>query len=70
MSFERIYPLDAAFDTLADAPAEIRDSKRYKERGDFSVEGVAARLREDFGTGGLDLAYEVIKELLVKVAAG
>lgn len=55
MSFERIYPLDAAFDTLADAPAEIRDSKRYKERGDFSVEGVAARLREDFGTGGLDI---------------
>ncbi|HET9275999.1 MAG TPA: enoyl-[acyl-carrier-protein] reductase [Gemmatimonadales bacterium] len=55
MSFERIYPLDAAFDTLADAPAEIRDSKRYKERGDFSIEGVAARLREDFGTGGLDI---------------
>lgn len=55
MTFERIYPLDAAFDTLADAPAEIRDSKRYKERGDFSIEGVAARLREDFGAGGLDI---------------
>src|SRR6476619_5527085 len=26
LEFERIYPLDAAFDTLADAPAEVRES--------------------------------------------
>ena len=25
MEFEKIYPLDAAFDTLADAPAELRE---------------------------------------------
>jgi enoyl-[acyl-carrier protein] reductase I len=55
LAFERIYPLDAAFDTLEDAPAELRESKRYKGRGDFSVEGVATRLREDFGPGGLDV---------------
>ena len=47
--FERIYPLDAAFDTLADAPPEIRENKRYREVGDFSVQGVAERLRHDFG---------------------
>jgi enoyl-[acyl-carrier protein] reductase I len=29
LEFERIYPLDAAFDTLADAPEEIRTNKRY-----------------------------------------
>jgi enoyl-[acyl-carrier protein] reductase I len=28
LAFERIYALDAAFDTLADAPAEIRENKR------------------------------------------
>jgi len=28
LEFERIYPLDAAYDTLADAPAEIRENKR------------------------------------------
>jgi enoyl-[acyl-carrier protein] reductase I len=39
MEFERIYPLDAAFDTLADAPEEIRANKRYREVGDFSVDG-------------------------------
>src|SRR6266576_2930325 len=49
LAFEKIYPLDAAFDTLDDAPAEIRENKRYKERGDFSIQGVTARLREDFG---------------------
>src|SRR5690606_26837500 len=27
MAFERIYPLDAAFDTLEDAPQEIRENK-------------------------------------------
>jgi enoyl-[acyl-carrier protein] reductase I len=55
MEFERIYPLDAAFDTLEDAPAEIRENKRYKERGDFSIQGVAQRLREDFGDKPLDI---------------
>ena len=53
--FERIYPLDAAFDTLADAPPEIRDNKRYRERGDFSIAGTVARLREDFGDQPLDI---------------
>jgi enoyl-[acyl-carrier protein] reductase I len=49
LEFERIYPLDAAFDTLADAPVEIRDNKRYKEQGDFSVQGMSVRIRQDFG---------------------
>ena len=71
LAFERIYPLDAAFDTLADAPTEIRENKRYREVGDFSVEGVAERLRRDFGERPLDIvvhslanAPEVKKPLL------
>jgi len=55
LEFEQIYPLDAAFDRLADAPDDIRDNKRYKEQGDFSVEGMAQRLRQDFGEPALDL---------------
>jgi enoyl-[acyl-carrier protein] reductase I len=55
LSFERIYPLDAAFDTLADAPEDIRTNKRYKEVGDFSVTGLATRLVEDFGDKPLDV---------------
>ena len=55
LQFERIYPLDAAFDTLADPPAEVRESKRYKDVGDFTIEGLAKRIGEDFGNGGLDI---------------
>jgi enoyl-[acyl-carrier protein] reductase I len=55
LEFERIYPLDAAFDTLDDAPAEIRENKRYREQGDFSVAGVRDRIRADFGERGLDI---------------
>ena len=55
LEFERIYPLDAAFDALDDAPAEIRENKRYKEQGDFSIAGVRDRLRADFGDQGLDI---------------
>ncbi len=53
--FERIYPLDAAFDTLEDAPAEVRENKRYRDQGDFSIAGMAARLRADFGDRPLDI---------------
>jgi len=55
LEFARIYPLDAAYDSLAEAPEEIRDNKRYKEQGDFSVEGMTARIRQDFGEGALDI---------------
>ena len=42
MEFERIFALDAEYDTLEDAPAEVRDSRRYRGRGDFSIDGAAA----------------------------
>jgi enoyl-[acyl-carrier protein] reductase I len=55
LEFEKIYPLDAAYDTLADAPEDVRDNKRYAGTGDFSIEGLATRLREDFGEKPLDI---------------
>jgi len=55
LAFERIYPLDADFDTLADLPPELRDSKRYRDHADVSIDGLAARLRADFGDQPLDL---------------
>jgi enoyl-[acyl-carrier protein] reductase I len=55
LEFERIYPLDAAFDTLADAPPDILENKRYKEQGDFSIAGMTERIRRDFGARGLDI---------------
>src|SRR5205085_2838051 len=55
LAFEKIYPLDAAYDTLADAPEEIRGNKRYKDVGDFSVAGLAHRLAQDLGERPLDI---------------
>ena len=55
LEFEKIYPLDAAFDTLDDAPEDIRTSKRYREAGDFSVRGLAESLKSDFGPQPLDI---------------
>ena len=55
MSFEKVYPLDAAFDTMEDMPEQIRTNKRYKDVGDASVAGVAERWRSDFGDGSLDI---------------
>src|SRR3989442_1706166 len=55
LQFEKIYPLDAANDTLADAPEDVRTSKRYKDVGDFSVAGLAARLVQDFGDKPIDI---------------
>jgi enoyl-[acyl-carrier protein] reductase I len=43
LQFERVYPLDASFDTLADAPEDIRTNKRYAERGDFSCRASRTR---------------------------
>ncbi len=55
MAFERIYPLDAAFDSLADVPDEIRQHKRYRDRGDFTIAGLVAALQADFGDQPLDI---------------
>src|SRR2546423_8969752 len=55
LQFEKIYPLDAAFDILTDAPEEIRGNKRYKDVGDFSVAGLAQRLAQDLGERPLDI---------------
>jgi len=55
LSFERIYPLDADFDTASDVPAEVQSSKRYRDLGDVSIQGLANRLSADFGSPCLDI---------------
>ncbi len=55
MEFEKIYPLDAVFDTYDQMPEELRTSKRYKDVGDCSIDGLAQRLLMDFGEEPLDI---------------
>jgi len=77
MEFEKIYPLDAAYDTLADAPDDIKTNKRYKETGDFTIDGLARRIESDFGSKSIDIVIhslangpEVKKPLLETSRAG
>src|SRR4051812_24959427 len=77
LQFEKVYPLDAAFDALADAPDDIRSNKRYKDTGDFSVDGMVKRIEADFGRGSLDIVIhslangpEVKKPLLETSRSG
>ena len=55
LQFEKIYALDAAYDTLADMPEELKANKRYKDVGDPTVAGIADRIRSDFGEQSLDI---------------
>jgi len=77
LQFEKIYALDASFDTLADAPEDIRSNKRYKDTGDFSIDGMVQRIQSDFSEDSLDIVIhslangpEVKKPLLETSRAG
>jgi enoyl-[acyl-carrier protein] reductase I len=55
LTFEKIYPLDAVYDTLESIPEDLRANKRYKEVGDCSINGLAQRLTADFGEKPIDI---------------
>ncbi len=55
LAFEKIYGLDADFDLAEHIPEETRNSKRYRELGDVSIQGVADKLKADFGEPCLDI---------------
>lgn len=60
LAFEKIYALDADFDTIEDAPAELRESRRYRDHEDFSIAGVAAALERDFGSPCIDIVVHAL----------
>ncbi|MBW3534040.1 MAG: enoyl-[acyl-carrier-protein] reductase [Gemmatimonadetes bacterium] len=71
LELERVYPLDAVFDTPDDVPADIREDKRYKDLEAFTIQETADAMRGDFGEPCLDVLVhslangpEVQKDLL------
>jgi enoyl-[acyl-carrier protein] reductase I len=74
MQFAAIHPFDADFDRLDDVPPDVRDHRRYKDLGDFTVAGLAAAAS---ASGGVDIVIhslangpEVKKPLLETSRAG
>ena len=76
LTFERIFPLDAVYDTLESAPEDIRENKRYKEVGDFSIDGLVKRFTDDFGEKPIDIVIHSlangpeVKKPLLEVSRG
>jgi len=52
MQFAKIYPLDAEYDELDHVPQELRESRRYRDLGDFTISGLAKAVEAD---GGVDI---------------
>jgi enoyl-[acyl-carrier protein] reductase I len=55
LSFERIYPFDAEYDTLEDVPQEIRENRRYKDHPEYTIQGIADTVRKEFGDKSIDI---------------
>jgi enoyl-[acyl-carrier protein] reductase I len=73
MQFAAIYPFDADFDRLEDVPAEMREHRRYRELGDFTIGGLAAALAPigvDIVVHSLANAPEVKNPLIQTSRAG
>ncbi len=69
LEFAKIYPLDASFDTFDDVPQDIKENKRYKDVGGYTIAEVAQQIQADYGTidiliHSLANAPEVQKPLL------
>ena len=77
LTFEKIYPLDAMFDNMADVPSDIATNKRYQGLGDYTVRGLRDALEKDFGLDKLSIVVhslangpEVQKALIDTSRAG
>jgi len=76
LEFEKIYPFDAIYDTMADVPEDVKTSKRYTDRGDFTIEGLAANLVKDFGEKPVDFVVHslangsAVKKPLLETSRG
>ncbi|NGX56181.1 MAG: Enoyl-[acyl-carrier-protein] reductase [NADH] FabI [Candidatus Anoxychlamydiales bacterium] len=68
-NFLKVYPIDAAFDTMDEVPEEIKENKRYKKLNNYALKEVAKLIEKDYGkidilVHSLANAPEVTKPLL------
>ncbi len=49
LEISQIYPLDASFDTMDDVPDDVKENKRYKDQGGYTISEVAEALQRDHG---------------------
>ena len=49
LNFEKIYALDASFDTVDQIPTEVKENKRYKDVGGYTISEVSEAIAKDYG---------------------
>ena len=54
LEFASIIPFDADYDTYEDIPTDVRESRRYRDRGDVSIDGATKLLVEKHGEQPVD----------------
>ncbi|MCE2982885.1 MAG: enoyl-[acyl-carrier-protein] reductase [Parachlamydia sp.] len=75
LTFAKVYPLDGSFDTPENVPQEIKENKRYKDAGGYTISEVCEAIERDFGkidifVHSLANAPEVQKPLLQTSRSG
>lgn len=50
LEIEKVYPLDAAFDTPEEVPEDIKNNKRYRAVSEYTISEVAKAVKRDFGS--------------------
>jgi enoyl-[acyl-carrier protein] reductase I len=58
LKVEKVYSMDARFDTMADVDAETLADKRFNKHGDFSIEHAVNSCGKEFG--GIDILIHSI----------
>jgi enoyl-[acyl-carrier protein] reductase I len=53
LKVEKVFPCDAAYDTMADVPESVRTDRRYAKFPDYSVQGTVDAVGKEFG--GIDI---------------
>lgn len=58
LKVEKIYPMDASYDTMAEVPENIRTDRRYGKYPEFSIQGTIDAIGQQFG--GIDILIHSI----------
>jgi enoyl-[acyl-carrier protein] reductase I len=55
---EKIFPMEAAYDTMADVPESVRTDRRYAKFPEYSIQGTIDTIGKEFG--GIDILIHSI----------
>jgi enoyl-[acyl-carrier protein] reductase I len=50
LKVEKVIACDVSFDTMDDVDEKTRNDKRFQRHGDYSIQGMMAEFRKDFGS--------------------